>query len=303
MHAPALSNSNLPCVHQGKTRDTFELPDHPGLLLVVATDRVSTHNVVHTSTVPEKGYVLTALTVWWLANMLSDMSHHLVAFGPGIAPYLPAGEYPEDLARRALVVRELTMYPVEFIWRRRLMGSLWKAYQRGEDPYGLNLPPGLSQYHRFAEPVFTPTDKSETDDPLPHECIRNRYAEAVELAKRAFLRAEAHAARFGLELVDTKLEFGVNPQTGEPTLGDEILTTDSSRYVAQDDFAAGREPAWYDKQVLRDEAERQWAGGKKVPLTFSDEALRQVRHRSRLLFYVISSIPLDEFQATWKLPG
>ena len=139
--------TGLECVHQGKVRDTFAIPDHPGLLLVVATDRVSTHNVVHESAISHKGEALTALTVFWMAEQFVAINTHLIAWGRNIYNYLPAvaGDYPADLHLRAIVVEKLEMFPVEFIFRSRMAGSLWKDYYKKKlpNPYGLTLSTGL----------------------------------------------------------------------------------------------------------------------------------------------------------------
>lgn len=289
----------LECVHQGKVRDTFAIPGHPELLLAVATDRVSTHNVVHESIVPRKGYALTALTVFWMKSQLSpEIKKHLVASGSAIFKYLPRQKYPEDLFFRALVIRRLTMIPVEFIFRSRMAGSLWKDYYQKDlpNPYGLNLPPGLQLMSPFGETVFTPTDKSETDDPLDTAATAQRYPDAYQLALRVYEIGRASALQRGIEIIDGKFEVGVDPENGRVVLGDECLTPDSCRFVRADGIVVGQEPAWLDKQFLREAAERAWAGAKKVPLSFDQDVIAETTRRYEAIVGALTGSSLAGFQ-------
>ena len=257
-------------------RDTFAIPGRPDLLLTVMTDRVSTHNVIHKSEVPSKGFTLTLLTVFWLEHLelFEQMKTHLVAYGEDIFLYLPPQDYEEDLKFRALVIRKLTMVPVEFIFRSRMAGSLWKDYyQKGlPNPYGLNLPPGLQLMSPFEETIFTPTEKSERDDPINAEATAQKYPEACQLARKAYEFGREFAKTQGIEIIDGKFEVGIDSE-GQVVLADECLTPDSCRFVSADGIVIGQEPTWLDKQYLREEAERLWADGKKVPVTFSHDAI------------------------------
>ncbi len=289
----------LKCVHQGKVRDTFDIPDHPELLLTVATDQVSTHNIVHRSLVPKKGWTLTALTVFWMNEQLPNIKTHLVAFGNGIFKYLPRQNYPEDLLLRGIVIRKLTMIPVEFIFRSRMAGSLWKDYyQKGmPNPYGLELPPGLQLMSPFEHTMFTPTDKSETDDPLNAVATVQLYPDAYQLALKAYEMGRAFADRRGIEIIDGKFEVGIDSD-GQIVLADECLTPDSCRFVKSDGIVVGQEPAWLDKQYLREEAERVWAGGKKTPIVFSPSVIRGTTLRYEAIVHALTDTSLDMFQAT-----
>lgn len=272
----------LECVHQGKARDTFAIPGHPELLLTVATDRVSTHNVVHESVVPTKGHHLTALTVFWMRHCLpKNLKTHLVEHGGRIFKYLPRRrDYPKDLPNRALVIRKLKMIPVEFIFRSRMAGSLWKDYYQKNlpNPCEVELPSGLQLMSPFKWTVFTPTDKSETDDPLSAPMTLAKYPEAYDLALMVYQRGRSFAGEAGIEIIDGKFEIGID-ENGEVVLADECLTPDSCRFVKADGITVGQEPAWLDKQYLREEAERLWAGGKKVPLTFSSAVIGETARR------------------------
>lgn len=294
--APAVFG--LPLRHQGKVRDTFEIPGHPEYLLVVATDRVSTHNIVHQSQIPSKGCALTALTVYWMAEILRGIRTHLVSYGRGIYRYLPVGTYPADLHLRAVVVRRLEMLPVEFIFRSRMAGSLWKDfYSRGRpDPYGLELPPGLELMAPFAETIFTPTDKSETDDPLDSIETATHHSDAYFLALEAYENGRGFAFARGIELIDGKFELGTDSQ-GQLVLGDECLTPDCCRFIHANQAVIGQDPPWLDKQYLRETAERLWAGGPKVPLEFPRASIDGTVARYEEIAQALIGQPLATFQA------
>jgi phosphoribosylaminoimidazole-succinocarboxamide synthase len=300
-NTPYIDPRYLTPVHRGKVRDTYTggettLDTH---LIQVASDRISTHNVVHTSLIPHKGEVLTMLSLFWFTHILKDHPNHLVAWGTGIDDYIESSDiintYPE-LPYRTLVVKKLNMIPVEFIFRRFLTGSLLKHYQRGEDPYGLSVPAGLTQMSRFDDVLFTPTDKSETDDPLRAQAMTDRYFHPKLSALRAYTLVEAHLVTCGISLVDTKLEFGYDAD-GTLCLADEVFTPDSSRYVHTTDIQEGVEPPWLDKQSVRNEVERLCAGGPIVPCTFSEEVIEETSDLYCTLLHTITGKTLKEWRA------
>ncbi len=293
---PALFDLRL--LHQGKVRDTFEIPGYPEYFLVVATDRVSTHNVVHLSRIPSKGHTLNALTVYWMTEVFQGIKTHLVAYGRGIYRFLPDGTYPGDLHLRAVIVRRLAMFPVEFIFRSRMAGSLWKDwYSKGRpDPYGLELPAGLELMSPFVETMFTPTDKSETDDPLDALETATHYSDAYFLALQAYEMGREFAYARGIEIIDGKFELGTDSH-GNLVLGDECLTPDSCRFVHADGITVGQEPAWLDKQYLRETAENLWAGGSKIPLEFPQAAIDGTVARYEEIAEALLGQPLAAFQA------
>lgn len=268
-------------------------------MLTVATDRVSTHNIVHRSIIPKKGHALTALTVFWMKEQLPGIMTHLVAFGDGIWNYIPRQASSDDLMFRALVIRKLTMIPVEFIFRSRMAGSLWKDwYQKGlTNPYGLQLSRGLQLMSPFEETAFTPTDKSDTDDPLNELATVRQYPRAYELALKAYEIGREFAVNSGIEIIDGKFEVGVDSY-GQVVLGDECLTPDSCRFVRDDGITVGQDPAWLDKQYLREEAEHIWAGGPKSPITFSPEVIRETTLRYEQIVEALTGVSLEAFQAT-----
>lgn len=286
----------LPLFHQGKSRDTH-VPIDPSCLLVVATRRISTHNIVHASTIPGKGEVLTALTIFWLKDVLEKIgiAHHLVAFGKDIYGYLPGAreDYPANLHHQAIVVKRLVMTPVEFVYRSYLTGSLYRDYYaKGiTNPYGLRLQEGLQNMSPFSAPKFTPTDKSETDDPISWLRTKRAYPTAFTLGNRIYVAVQQHLRSKGLELVDTKFEF-----SDDNTLADEVATPDSSRICELSKIVLGKDPPWLDKQVARDEAERLWGGGPKTPIAFSPEVITQVSQTYRDVFKRITGVSLEQFQ-------
>lgn len=286
----------LNCVHQGKVRDTFEIPGHPHLLLTVATDRVSSHEIIHESIIPHKGYALTALTIFWMSKQLSGINTHLVAHGENIFQYIPRRGDVGDLALRALVIQKLDMIKVEFIPRSRMAGSLWKKYySKGiPNPYGLELPPGLQLMSPFEETVFTPTEKSATDDPLRSDETEAQFGSAYRLALSAYEIGRKFALERGIEIIDGKFEVGVN-SAGQVILADECLTPDSCRFVRANEIIIGSDPAWLDKQYLREEAERIWSGGKKVPLEFSPSVIKETTRRYEEIIERLTGVPLKTF--------
>lgn len=303
-YAPPLL-TNLPLWHQGKTRDTFVIPDK-SRLLVVATDRISTHNVVHQSLIPHKGEVLTALTVFWLLMVLekADVQHHLAGHGKGIRNYLPQKkqDLPFVLEHRAIVVERLDMVPVEFILRCYLAkaGSFYRDfYSKGlPDPYGINLPPGLPVMHRFEKPIFTPTDKSDTDDPLNVEHVMTDRGYEYRVAELVLGLVRRHLNGCGIEIVDTKFEMGHDPFQNV-VLADEIATPDSSRFCELDLVRQGEDPPWLDKQLARDVAEKMWGGTKGPPLVFPSEIVKKLSDTYLLIFERITGKSLATFQREW----
>ncbi len=245
-------------VYSGKVRDLYE-PVTPGtddVVLVVASDRVSAYDHVLSTPIPDKGRLLTALSLWWFDQLADLVPNHLV----------PAAEVPEAVAGRAMVCRRLTMYPVECVARGYLTGSGLAEYRAGGQVCGVPLPAGLEDGSRLPEPVFTPATKAalgEHDENVSFERVAATVGDVAarrlrELTLAVYARAEALARERGVVLADTKLEFGVLPGTdpADPgdgvVLGDEVLTPDSSRFWPADEWSPGRAQPSFDKQFVRD---------------------------------------------------
>ncbi len=240
--------ADLPLLASGKVREMYDLGDR---LLMVASDRISTYDVVHPNPIPDKGKVLTGLSAFWFARTGHIVPNHFVSATEGV---------PEEAAGRAIVARKLEMLPVECVVRGYITGSGWKDYQASGSVSGIDLPPGLQESERLPAPIFTPSTKAEIGD--HDETISfDQAADAVgdrDLMTRlrdtsiALYRFAAdHAAQAGVILADTKFEFGLDGD-GELVVGDEVLTPDSSRFWPADGYAPGRGQPSFDKQFVRD---------------------------------------------------
>jgi phosphoribosylaminoimidazole-succinocarboxamide synthase len=248
-HVSALSD--LPLVASGKVREIYDLGDR---LLLVASDRISTYDVVHPTEIPDKGKVLTALSVFWFERTGGIVPNHLVSFDDGV---------PDEVRGRALVVRKLKMLPVEAVVRGYVTGSGWKDYQATGAISGIELPPGLQESQQLPEPLYTPSTKAEVghdeaiDFERSAELVGDRaLAEEIRRVSVAlYQHAAEHARKRGIILADTKFELGLDSD-GTLTLGDEVLTPDSSRFWPLAGYETGRGQPSFDKQIARD-----WAAG------------------------------------------
>ena len=259
----------------GKVRDMYAGPD--GLLLVVASDRISAYDYVLPTPIPDKGRVLTALSAWWFERLSDLVPHHLVSVDD---PAIPTG-----WRGRAMLVRRLEMLPVECVARGYLTGSGLGSYRQTGAVCGVPLPPGLVDGSRLPEPVFTPTTKAAVgahDEAMTLGEVEavvgpERAAQLRELTLAVYRRAAGIAAARGILLADTKLEFGLDAE-GVLTLGDEVLTPDSSRWWPADRWQPGRPQPSYDKQFVRDWMSAHWdRQGEPPPLPA--EIVEQTRAR------------------------
>jgi phosphoribosylaminoimidazole-succinocarboxamide synthase len=243
--------ADLPLVASGKVREIYDLGDR---LLMVASDRISTYDVVHPNPIPDKGKVLTGLSAFWFAKTGHIVANHYVSATEGV---------PDEVRGRAMVVRKLEMLPVECVVRGYITGSGWKDYQQTGSVSGIELPPGLRESDRLPTPIFTPSTKAEEghdeaiDFDQAAELVGDRdlmgRVRDVSIALYSF--AADHARDRGVILADTKFEFGMDP-SGELVVGDEVLTPDSSRYWPADTYEPGHGQPSFDKQYVRD-----WASG------------------------------------------
>jgi len=261
-----LVRNGLTQIHQGKVRNTYELPDHPDLLFQLVTNRISIFDFVLPALVRSKGEVLTAMTIFWLTKVLKDFPHHLVAFGSNIDDFLPGNlRANPELQRRALVVKKLEILPIEWIVRGFLTGSGWAAYQESEQVCGIPLPAGLHDGAKLPHPIFTPTTKAEVGHDLhlsAEDVIAKHGEKPRDLALSIYARALAYAESRGIIIADTKFEFGV-----EEILADEVLTPDSSRFWKRDEWEEAvsrrKSPPGHDKELVRT-----WGKGITTPFLF-----------------------------------
>ncbi len=254
MTAPAMANvppaPTLPgvtAVYSGKVRDLYEYPD--GRMLFVASDRMSAYDWVLPTTIPDKGRILTAMTLWWFDQLADLVPHHALSV-----------EVPDAVAGRAMVAQRLEMFPVECVARGYLAGSGLSDYQATGAVCGNSLPAGLVDGSRLPEAIFTPATKAdlgEHDENVDFEAVVKTVGEADAEALRAltlqvYARAEEIARGRGIIVADTKFEFGRHPKTSEIVLADEVLTPDSSRFWPADLWEPGHAQPSFDKQYVRD---------------------------------------------------
>jgi phosphoribosylaminoimidazole-succinocarboxamide synthase len=245
---PAL---DLPLVSKGKVRDTYELPS--GDLLMVASDRISTYDAIHPNPIPGKGQVLTGTSVFWFEQLGGLVENHLIS---------TIEDVPPAQRGRALKVKRLQMLPIECVVRGYLAGSGWSDYEETGAVCGVELPDGLQESSELPEPIFTPATKAEIGDHDENideagaiEALggnAEQFAEVKRLSVAIYEHARTHAAAKGIILADTKFEFGIDPASGTITLGDEVLTPDSSRYWPADAYEPGHPQSSFDKQFVRD---------------------------------------------------
>jgi phosphoribosylaminoimidazole-succinocarboxamide synthase len=239
---------DLPLLASGKVREIYEIGSDS--LLIVASDRISTYDVVHPTAIPDKGGVLTGLSTFWFERTAEIVANHLVSVTDGV---------PDEARGRGMVVRRLRMLPVECVVRGYITGSGWKDYQRTGAVSGIELPAGLSESEELPEPIFTPSTKANVghDEAVDFEeavaLVGDRAAtERVRDVSIALYRFAAdHARARGIILADTKFELGLD-QDGTLTVGDEFCTPDSSRFWPADEYRAGRSQPSFDKQFVRD---------------------------------------------------
>ncbi len=243
--------ADLPLIASGKVREMYRLEGpRDERLLMVASDRISTYDAVHPTPIPDKGKVLTGLSVFWFERTGHIVANHLISATEGV---------PEQARGRALAVRGLRMLPVECVVRGYITGSGWKDYRATGAVSGIELPAGLRESERLPRPIFTPTTKADVghDEAIDfdraaalvgdRELMRRVADTSIEL----YAFAAEHARERGVILADTKFEFGLDGD-GELVVGDEVLTPDSSRYWPADGYEWGRGQPSFDKQYVRD---------------------------------------------------
>jgi len=233
-------------VHSGKVRDLYELPD--GRLLMVASDRISAFDFILETPVPDKGEILTRMSLWWFDRLADLVPNHVVST-----------DVPEEVRGRAVICERLEMFPVECVARGYLTGTGLLDYRATGEVCGIALPDGLEDGSRLPETLFTPAAKAalgEHDENVTYDAVvgvvgADVAAELRRLTLEVYGRAEGLARERGIILADTKLEFGARPD-GTIVLADEVLTPDSSRFWSAQEWSPGRSQPSYDKQIVRD---------------------------------------------------
>jgi len=238
--------TDLRHLHSGKVRDLYERPD--GLLLMVASDRISAYDFVLPTPIPDKGAVLTQLSLWWFEQLADIVPHHVVST-----------DVPPEYAGRAVVCQRLRMFPVECVARGYLAGSGLLDYRATGAVCGVGLPPGLDDGSELPEPIFTPATKAdlgEHDENVTYEDVvatvgADDAAELRRITLAVYERARDIARERGILVADTKIELGRDGD-GRIVLGDEALTPDSSRFWPAEGWQPGRPQPSFDKQYVRD---------------------------------------------------
>ncbi|MBO9521952.1 MAG: phosphoribosylaminoimidazolesuccinocarboxamide synthase [Nocardioidaceae bacterium] len=245
--APAIPGTEH--LHSGKVRDLYRVTEgeHAGRLLMVASDRISAFDYVLDSTIPDKGAILTRMSLWWFDQLADLVPNHVVST-----------DVPAEVKGRAVLCEELAMFPVECVARGYLTGSGLLDYDAGGEVCGIALPAGLVDGSRLPEPIFTPATKAavgDHDENVSYDAVATEVGEESaaalrDLTLRIYGRAEEIARERGIILADTKFEFGTRAG-GQIVLADEVLTPDSSRFWPADDWVPGRAQPSYDKQIVR----------------------------------------------------
>jgi phosphoribosylaminoimidazole-succinocarboxamide synthase len=286
------TTADLPLIASGKVREMYEMGDR---ILMVASDRISTYDVVHPTPIPGKGAVLTGLSAFWFAKTGHIVDNHYISATESV---------PADVRGRAMVVRRLEMLPVECVVRGYITGSGWKDYQATGKVSGIELPPGLRESERLPTPIFTPSTKAETghDEAIDFDAAaeligdRDLMGRVRDISIALYEFGAGHARDRGVILADTKFEFGLD-DSGALVIGDEVLTPDSSRYWPADTYEPGRPQPSFDKQYVRD-----WASGSgwdKTPPApeLPDDVVAGTRERYVDAYERITGEPFDDWIA------
>jgi phosphoribosylaminoimidazole-succinocarboxamide synthase len=282
--------ADLPLVASGKVRDIYDAGER---LLIVASDRISTYDVVHPTPIPDKGNVLTGVSTFWFERTAGILPNHLVSVTDGV---------PDEVRGRGMMVRKLQMLSVECVVRGYITGSGWKDYQATGAVSGIELPEGLRESDRLPEPLFTPSTKAEVghDEAIDFEgavkLIGDRgLAERVrDVSIALYEHAAEHARQNGIILADTKFELGLDAD-GVLTVGDEFCTPDSSRFWPADDYEPGRGQPSFDKQFVRDWASSTgWDRTPPAP-AIPDEVVARTREKYIEAYERVTGAPFADW--------
>ena len=288
--------------NQGKVRDIYSFAEDPGVLLIVATDRISAFDYVLGSGIPDKGRVLTQLSAFWFGETSDIVSNHMRSTRPEEYP-AAARAHADALRGRSMLVRKTDPFPIECVARGYLSGSGWKEYQNTGSICGVKLASGLRESDRLPEPIFTPATKAASGHDInisEDEAGRIVGVDTIEqlrnMTLRLYSRGAAHAEHRGIIVADTKFEFGrVTDGTGKGDiiLIDEVLTPDSSRFWPRDLYVPGRPQSSFDKQFVRDYLEAiRWKKQPPVP-SLPDDVIEKTRENYIQVFRLLTGLELE----------
>ena len=284
----------LPLWRRGKVRDVYDMGER---LLIVTTDRLSAFDVVLPTPIPDKGRVLTQLSLFWFRLLADVIPHHVVTSDMGAYPE-PLRAYRDQLEGRSMIVAKTEPLPIECVVRGFITGSGWKDYKQTGSLCGIALPAGLRESERLEPPIFTPSTKAEQahDENISYETVEMmigaaRAREVRDVALALYTRARAHAESRGILLADTKFEFGV--KDGRLVWIDEALTPDSSRFWPKAGYEPGRSQPSFDKQYVRDYLETlRWDKTPPGPV-LPEDVVARTRAKYREAYALITGAELD----------
>lgn len=290
-------------IASGKVREIYEID--PQSLLFVATDRISAYDVIMKNGVPQKGALLTLMTAHWFnlfKEKTPDLKTHLLSASvpESVAKSLPA-EVAEQLRLRTMHVRRLKVLPLESIVRGYITGSAWSEYKKSGTVHGIAMPKGLQESQKLETPLWTPSTKAEVGDKdeniSPEEATKivgEKYAKKIEeLSLKVYQIARDYAAERGIIIADTKFEFGLDVDTDEVILVDEVLTPDSSRFWPADKYEIGKSQDSFDKQYLRDWLTKEGLKGKDG-VEMTDAVVKETAKKYREAFEMLTGQKWDD---------
>lgn len=274
---------------KGKVRDIFEID---GNLLIVSTDRISAFDYVLKSLIPEKGKILNQITAFWFRYTKDFIKNHIICDEPHKLDDFK--EFSNIIKKRAVLVKKLDTFPIEAIVRGYIVGSGWKSYEKTGEISGVKCPSGLKFADKFAEPIFTPTTKSENghDEDIDlqemEKMIGKEYSEKIrDLSIKLYKFAKEYALKKGIIIADTKFEFGRNNR-GDIVLIDEIFTPDSSRFWKVEDYSRGTEPPPFDKQFVRNFLLNSSWDMKSNPPELPDDVINKTREKYLEIYKILT---------------
>ncbi|KAG9999427.1 putative phosphoribosylaminoimidazole-succinocarboxamide synthase, partial [Aureobasidium melanogenum] len=290
-------------IASGKVREIYEIDAQS--LLFVATDRISAYDVIMKNGVPQKGALLTLMTAHWFnlfKEKIPDLKTHLLSASvpASIASSLPA-EVSNQLRLRTMHVRRLKVLPLESIVRGYITGSAWSEYKKTGTVHGIAMPKGLQESQKLEKPLWTPSTKAEVGDKdeniSPEEATKivgEKYAKKIEeLSLKVYQIARDYAAERGIIIADTKFEFGLDVDTDEVILVDEVLTPDSSRFWPADKYELGKSQDSFDKQYLRDWLTKEGLKGKDG-VEMTDAVVKETAKKYREAFEMLTGQKWDQ---------
>ncbi|OCT48596.1 Phosphoribosylaminoimidazole-succinocarboxamide synthase [Cladophialophora carrionii] len=289
----------LPLVASGKVRELYAVDSKS--LLFVATDRISAYDVIMKNGIPQKGVLLTLMTAHWfqyLQNQIPTLKTHFLSLD--LPPSLP-DDVAAQLKGRSMLVRKLKVFPLEAIVRGYITGSAWSSYKRTGEVNGRKMPEGLQESQEFPEPIYTPSTKAELGEhdeniSIEHaaKIVGEKHAKRIEeLSLQIYKAARDYARERGIIIADTKFEFGLDEETDEVVLIDEVLTPDSSRFWPKSTYQLGRSQSSFDKQGLRDWLTENGLKGKD-DVEMPNDVVEATRAKYLEAFKVLTGKSLEE---------